>query len=348
MSITPLPPVKFTVSEEMDLLKSIPSYPKATSIGSHFLYDQLRSRIFPAAVSYNFPRTKANCDVNRALLFERHMYHEMLRFDHNREEFLKRENAEQATLQTADRVAIDTLTLYNSFQSQFKPKEKKWVVLLHGNSNCYESHLHFIKKFSEDLGANILTGNYRGIMRSEGEVTCAKDWLYDAEAMVQHLIHTKNADPKNITVFGWSLGAGIGTKIASLHQEPGQEMSLINDRSFYSITKIVEHFAGNYFKKLIDTKRWDLGVEDAFKKIRAKKIVLFSKEDGVIPYHQSLTKAFGLDKNAIEIVLNRRTELSDKQWGEENHCKPLWETGDAYREFHKQVMEIFWGSNQGQ
>lgn len=202
--------------------------------------------------------------------------------DRFREDFLSnsKNHAEQVTVETADGVKLDTVTIKHPDQKDLPAHEQKWILKFGGNGEIYESGLLNTLGLSKDTGANYFIGNFRGVMRSEGRAKRAQDLILDGEAMLQYLFQ-KGVRPENILIHGHSLGGGVGTAVAARH--PG--VNVCNDRSFSSIKAVVGPFIG----KLIE--RWNFDSVKNYQAVTGKKFVIYSQGDGIIRYPASLHKA---------------------------------------------------------
>jgi pimeloyl-ACP methyl ester carboxylesterase len=318
MTITTLPNVKFTVNESRDIfqlkqrvLQKNSSSHKLQDIGYDFFSGGIfpvgcarliiqavkkiaPAFILPACITYDLelkkkayelsptPKQKAEIETIQAL-------------DQEREKFIFTTSncAEQITVKTADQADLDLLAIRNSAQQTLPPQAQKWILYLHGNNTCYENHLDQLKLLSERTGANVLTGNYRGVMRSKGIATASEHLVIDGEAMVQYLLH-QGVPANHIFMHGYSLGGAVGTEVAANHQEKGCEMHLCNERSFSTITDFLKAQIFSIFASLLGELTYDSGwMFDSvkqFQKIKGNKFIIHSKEDGVIRYEASLYK----------------------------------------------------------
>lgn len=188
-------------------------------------------------------------------------------------------HAEQVTVETADGVKLDTVAIEHPDQKNLPAYEQKWILKFDGNGSYYEAHLKNALQLSRETGASFYTGNYRGVIRSEGRAKRAQDLILDGEAMLQYLLQ-KGVRPENILIHGHSLGGGVGTAVAARH--PG--VNLCNDRSFASIKAVVGPIIG----KLIE--RWNFDSVKNYQAVSGEKFILFSSKDKVINCSASLFK----------------------------------------------------------
>lgn len=317
MQLTPLPPCQFEVSSRSDIFRTKEAPPQNKSF--HVALDILSSiilpigiariinkviyritsfMILPAATIYNLQFDPLN--RIKSLNYQRDKYIYFNSFVHQR------------TIKTADGAELDTLLIQRTID---KPtSEQKWLIFLCGNGSCYEAHLEILDKISFDTNVNVLTGNYRGVMRSRGAATSAHHLVLDAEAMVQFLIY-KGIDPANILIHGWSLGGGVAAAVAFHHQEKSHEMKLCSDRSFARISDVVKSLypgVGWLFAKLPSVKAWEFNSIDHFAKVKGYKFIIYAKRDTVIKAVASLYKNA---KKMIENInaIKVKTSVSDEK-----------------------------------
>jgi len=89
------------------------------------------------------------------------------------------------------------------------------VLVLHGNAGNISHRLEYLTMFNR-LGYATLIVDYRGYGRSSG--TPSEDGTYrDGEAAWRHLTEIRKFAPRDIVVFGESLGGGVATWLALQH-----------------------------------------------------------------------------------------------------------------------------------
>ncbi|MDR3624363.1 MAG: hypothetical protein P4L16_04400 [Chlamydiales bacterium] len=345
--IFPLPEVKFRVEEhndifhtqknlaEQNLLKnkiarlawnifSIIFIPLGIARLCLFMIKPLLSScILPAGVEFNLAKKEnalKNAVNSNAARLEIQI--ESLKNLHKaRESFLgdPENHARQVTIETADQVKLDTIVIEHSSQQSRAATEQKWIVIMPGNLMCYEQFLNLAKKFSDKIQVNVLFGNYRGVMRSEGAATSLHDLVLDGEAMIQYLLQQK-VPQENILIHAVSLGGGVGAEVASYHQNEHDGMHLYSDRSFSTLASAIKsvvplaitlmpqmnlvgrvsarlmswigpRLLGNMGAMAASLGGWKLDSLANFQKVKGKKFIIYSHGDGIIRYHASLYKA---------------------------------------------------------
>uniref|UniRef100_A0A6A7G6Z1 Alpha/beta hydrolase domain-containing protein 17B n=1 Tax=Hirondellea gigas TaxID=1518452 RepID=A0A6A7G6Z1_9CRUS len=100
------------------------------------------------------------------------------------------------------------------------PKSKQTLLFSHGNATdlgCMREHLIDL---AEQLQTSIFSYDYRGYGLSDGKAS-ASNVYQDAECCFDHLITKYELLPKNIIVYGQSLGSAPSIRIAVKHRVGG-------------------------------------------------------------------------------------------------------------------------------
>ena len=163
------------------------------------------------------------------------------------------------------------------------PQENKddapWLVYFHGNGENVSSYLSFTSQLYA-MGVNVLMPEYRGYGESGGEPSEAG--LYqDADASYQYLID-EGVSPDNIILYGFSLGSGVATDLASREEVGG----LILEAAFTSLldaARAIYRFVPNG----IMTNRFDS--VSKITDVDAPILFLHSRSDFTIPFSQGRT-----------------------------------------------------------
>lgn len=172
--------------------------------------------------------------------------------------------------------------ILTDFKAETADKQK-WILRFNGNNELYEEGLSDYKKYAFENDANISVFNYRGTGNSKKVPKRAEDLIADGEACVQYLL-SKGVKEENILIHGLSLGGGVGTQVASLHEK----IALINERSFSSLSKAAAALVNvSFVQSLLKKLGWELDSISAYDKIKAEKLIIFHKQDSIMPYSGS-------------------------------------------------------------
>jgi fermentation-respiration switch protein FrsA (DUF1100 family) len=92
---------------------------------------------------------------------------------------------------------------------------RTWVIYLHGNNATLASRMNVLHyEGLRALGVNVLAPEYRGFAGLTGvptETGLAEDALH----WYAYLCNQKHVDPRQIVIYGWSLGSAVAVTLAS-------------------------------------------------------------------------------------------------------------------------------------
>jgi len=169
------------------------------------------------------------------------------------------------------------------------------ILFCHGNGGNISHRLDSINLFNQ-LGFNCFIFDYRGYGLSEGKPT-EQGTYTDASGAYQWLLKEKNIQPRNIILFGRSLGASIAAQLASkVHPA-----SLVIESGFTSVVnmgrKLYPYFPIRWFA------RFEYSTIDYLKKVDCPVMVIHSPQDDIVPYEFGLKlfEAAGEPKTFVEI-----------------------------------------------
>jgi uncharacterized protein len=157
--------------------------------------------------------------------------------------------------------------------------QKKVLLFLHGNGENIAANLNQAKIFQE-LGFSVLLMDYRGYGLSEGEFPSETQVYEDAQAAWDYLTQSQKINPKNIIIYGHSLGGAIAINLAVEHPEAA---GLIVEGTFTSIKDMAK------YKKIYQIFPLSLILHqkfDSINKVKSLKIPLLlihGTADDVVP-----------------------------------------------------------------
>src|SRR5579883_685407 len=117
------------------------------------------------------------------------------------------------------------------------PSHGKVLLYLHGNGINIGANLENAYLFHQ-LGFSILLIDYRGYGRSKGRFPTEKRVYQDATEAWSYLIHQQHILPKQICIYGHSLGGAIAIDLAVRYPDAA---GLIVESSFTSIRQVIAH-----------------------------------------------------------------------------------------------------------
>lgn len=155
------------------------------------------------------------------------------------------------------------------------PAQRGVVLFLHGNAGNISHRIDYLAMFRA-LGYSTLIVDYRGYGTSGGEPS--EEGTYtDAEACWTWL-RARGAAPRDIVVFGESLGGGVATWIAERHAP----RALVLASTFTSIPDLGESMYPYLPVRLLARIRYESLAR--LPRIAAPVLVMHSREDEIVPF----------------------------------------------------------------
>ena len=190
----------------------------------------------------------------------------------------------------------------------FKTENSKGLIFFwHGNKGTVDMWGRDAA-FYNNLGYDIFYADYRGFGKSEGQIEDQEQVLNDAILVFDDI--QNRLQPKQTIIFGYSIGTGIATYIASKRKCS----SLILVAPFYNFTeftrKRVPFFPDSFKKFSFDTNKY-------IKKVKCPITIFHGDNDYVIPIENGLklkkllkpADHFYMLKNAGHIGINQNTDF---------------------------------------
>ena len=157
------------------------------------------------------------------------------------------------------------------------------LLFLHGNGANIGSNIYRASVFQK-LGFDVLLIDYRGYGKSKGNFPSEKAVYTDARIAWNYLVGSKNIEPKDILVYGHSLGGAIAIELAT--QQP-QAAGLIVEGSFTSIREMIK------YKRIYEIFPINLLLNQRFDSINKVKslsmplLLIHGEEDRIVPARMS-------------------------------------------------------------
>ncbi len=176
---------------------------------------------------------------------------------------------EEVWLTAGDGVRLNAWFLAN-------PTNARVLLWFHGNAENIGMGLEQMKTLSR-LGTNILEVDYRGYGKSEGKPDEAGVYR-DADAAYRYLAETRHFEPRNIFIYGHSLGGAVATDLASRRECGG----LIVESSLSSAKDVIRRTFHIPWVELVFKTQFDS--VNKIKKVRAPILIIHGKRDQVLPF----------------------------------------------------------------
>jgi hypothetical protein len=179
------------------------------------------------------------------------------------------QNVEEVWLTTRDNVRLNAWYLPN-------PASEKVLLWFHGNAENIGYGLEHLEFYSR-LAVNVLAVDYRGYGKSEG--TPGEAGVYrDAEAAYDYLIQARHIQPKNIVVFGHSLGGAVAIDLASRRESGG----LIVQSSFTSVKDMARRASRIPLFEYIPKSQFDSLAK--IRRVQAPILIVHGTRDETVPF----------------------------------------------------------------
>jgi uncharacterized protein len=173
-------------------------------------------------------------------------------------------------------------------------EEKRWLVYFHGNGENVSRYLSLMPAL-HGLGFNLLLFDYRGYGESEGAPS--EEGLYMDARAAYGFLRDRDVAPKNIYLYGFSLGTGVAVQLATEVEVAG----IVLEAAYTSLPA-----AGRYAHPFLPTglmrNRYDsLG---KIERIGAPILFFHARDDWTVPFSQGreLFEAANEPKAFVEVT----------------------------------------------
>ncbi|MGE5326631.1 MAG: alpha/beta hydrolase [Deltaproteobacteria bacterium] len=156
------------------------------------------------------------------------------------------------------------------------PGSPKALLWFHGNAENIGMGLDHLKVLSR-LGVNVMELDYRGYGKSEGSPNEAGVYR-DADAAYQYLVETRKLAPKDVYLYGHSLGGAVAVDLASRRECGG----LIVESSFTSVPDMARHVYEVPLARYLPRSRFDSRAKIA--RVRAPVLIIHGTQDAIVPF----------------------------------------------------------------
>jgi len=156
---------------------------------------------------------------------------------------------------------------------------KDLILYFHGNAEDIGNSSTFTRRLAMELKTQILAVEYPGYGVYEG-TTNAKIINEDAEIVFDFLTHEVGMDPKNIIIFGRSIGSGPATHLAA-NRNPG---ALVLMSAYMSIRSVIRDIVGQFLSGLFAERFSNI---EEIEKAECPCFFIHGKKDKVIPWEHS-------------------------------------------------------------
>ncbi len=175
-----------------------------------------------------------------------------------------------------------SLSAISLTHSQEKNPNRHSLVYFPGQYEIWQSAMDLLSKLHLEAHVDVYAVNYRGTGTSSGFPETEELMIQDAYAYIASL----GIPNDSLILAGSDIGGAIATKLGSEHN-----YDIVSIRSFRSMTKLMRatfpifsHFFADFAERL----HWAFTVEPALKSHTKQFVCIFSENDPIIPFDQSV------------------------------------------------------------
>jgi uncharacterized protein len=172
------------------------------------------------------------------------------------------------------------------------------LLYFHGRGLNISANINQSYRFRE-LGFSVLLVDYRGYGRSQGSFPSEQQVYKDAEIAYNYLVKQRQFSPKEIFLYGHSMGGAVAVELAIKHSEAA---GLIVQSSFTSMLDMVKRYSVMrlFPVRLLLTQRFDSMAK--IKLLRIPVLFVHGTADPLIPAAMS-KKLYAVAPEPKQIVL---------------------------------------------
>ncbi|MFC1595889.1 alpha/beta hydrolase [Candidatus Margulisiibacteriota bacterium] len=180
------------------------------------------------------------------------------------------------------------------------PNSRKVILFFHGNGSNM-SFLVPVMEYFYGFPVDTFFVDYRGYGRSEGKPS-EKKLYQDARLVYQYLVEQKNYRPKDIVLWGWSLGASVAIDLAVDHEASALVV--------HSGITSARDMSARLFTPVLQPLIWlrsKFNNTAKLKQVKCPQLFIHSKADQVVPYEMGVKNYQAANEPKDFISLERNT-----------------------------------------
>jgi uncharacterized protein len=159
------------------------------------------------------------------------------------------------------------------------PNAQRTLLWFHGNAGNISHRVQNIRLLHDKVKINVFIFDYRGYGRSDGKTSEPGTYL-DGRAAIDFLRQSYNVQPKQLVLFGRSLGAAVAVEMA-MHVDG---LALILESPFVSVPEMARAvFPLLPIAPLLSTRYDNL---EKVRRVKSPLLVLHGDRDEVVPFSQ--------------------------------------------------------------
>jgi fermentation-respiration switch protein FrsA (DUF1100 family) len=176
--------------------------------------------------------------------------------------------------QSVDIITADDVKLHGWFVTA--EPARATLLFFHGNAGNISHRIDSLRIF-HDLGLSTLIIDYRGYGQSEGKPS--EQGLYaDSEAAWRYLMSERGIPPRQIIIFGRSLGGAVAAWLAARHQP----RMLILESTFTSAPDMAAELYPFLPTHLLTRLQYD--TRSNLERVSCPVLIVHSRDDEIIPF----------------------------------------------------------------
>ena len=158
------------------------------------------------------------------------------------------------------------------------------ILYSHGNAGNMSGRLSKAKGWL-DQGYSVMLYDYRGYGKSTGKMEKGGDIVRDAQAAFQWLEQAKDISPRNIILYGESLGSYVSVSLAVQYTV----FALILEAPFTSFSELAAIHYPMFPKIMVQTmlKDFEFSNENQISQIKCPVFILHGTQDETCPYEMA-------------------------------------------------------------
>lgn len=185
---------------------------------------------------------------------------------------------------------------------------EKTVLYFQANGTNVSHKIPRLNTFRK-MGVNGLLIDYRGYGKSTGRIKSEENIYTDGLTAWNFLTDEKGIDPKDIIIWGRSLGGGVAAEIAQFKDIA----ALVLESTFFSLDEIVQQ--QYWFLPTAWLLKFHFDNGRKLKQVTAPVVIIHSVEDDYIPFlHAVRLFEAALDPKFIIKISGSHLDSFDHQW----------------------------------
>jgi len=175
--------------------------------------------------------------------------------------------------------------------------DSKAVLYLHGNDGNISTSMLEIAPLRQ-LGFSVFLIDYRGFGKSEGGFPSEQSVYEDAEAAWTYLVRDKGIAPRELYIYGHSLGGAIAIELATRHREAAGLVVESSFTSIYDMARLESPYALFPVKLFLNQKFDSLAKVE---RLALPVLYIHGTADEIVPFGMS-ERLFGRSGGAKRLV----------------------------------------------